>query len=334
MSEQTSGVGQRKVFKMKITVIGCGRWGSFIAWYTDKIGHSVKVYDKPDSPAMTELRRTRTNGVITYPESIELLSSLEEGLSSDVIIISVPSQALRSLFGEITAYGLENKIFVLCMKGIEIESGKRLTEVADEFIGGTSNKSAVWIGPGHPQEFARGVPNCMVIDSADPEVKKMLVDEFTSNLIRFYYGADLIGNEIGAAAKNVIGIAAGMLDGFDISSLKGALMSRATNEVARLIEAMGGDMRSAYGLCHLGDYEATVFSPHSHNRAFGEAFVKGEDYKMLAEGYYTADAIHRLCKKHNVEMPICETVYAILYESADPKSALEALFTRSIKNEF
>lgn len=318
---------------MKITVIGCGRWGSFIAWYVDSLGHTVRVYDKPSSPAMTELKNSRTNGIITYPDSIELLDRLEDGLDSDVIIISVPSQALRSLFGEIMSYRPENKIFVLCMKGIEIESGKRLTEVAAEFIG-DGNKSAVWIGPGHPQEFARGVPNCMVIDSADRSVTKKLVDEFSGSLIRFYYGNDLVGNEIGAATKNVIGIAAGMLDGLGVSSLKGALMSRATSEVARLISAMGGDMRSAYGLCHLGDYEATVFSKHSHNRAFGEAFVNGEKYEKLAEGYYTADAVHRLCKRYGVEMPICEVVYSILYEGADPKSSLGSLFTRSIKNEF
>ncbi len=318
---------------MKITVIGCGRWGSFIAWYVNSLGHTVGVYDKPSSPAMTELKNSRTNGVITYPDSIKLLDRLEDGLDSDVIIISVPSQALRSLFGEIMSYRPENKIFVLCMKGIEIESGKRLTEVAAEFIG-DGNKSAVWIGPGHPQEFARGVPNCMVIDSADRSVTERLVDEFSGSLIRFYYGNDLIGNEIGAATKNVIGIAAGMLDGLGVSSLKGALMSRATSEVARLISAMGGDMRSAYGLCHLGDYEATVFSKHSHNRAFGEAFVKGEKYEKLAEGYYTADAVHRLCERYGVEMPICEVVYSILYEGANPKSSLDRLFTRSIKNEF
>lgn len=318
---------------MKITVIGCGRWGSFIAWYVNSLGHTVMVYDKPSSPAMTELKNSRTNGIITYPDSIELLDRLEDGLDSEVIIISVPSQALRSLFGEIMSYRPENKIFVLCMKGIEIESGKRLTEVAAEFIG-DGNKSAVWIGPGHPQEFARGVPNCMVIDSADRSVTKKLVDEFSGSLIRFYYGNDLVGNEIGAATKNVIGIAAGMLDGLGVSSLKGALMSRATSEVARLISAMGGDMRSAYGLCHLGDYEATVFSKHSHNRAFGEAFVNGEKYEKLAEGYYTADAVHRLCEKYGVEMPICEVVYSILYEGADPRSSLGSLFTRSIKNEF
>lgn len=318
---------------MKITVIGCGRWGSFIAWYVNSIGHRVKVYDKPDSPAMIRLRATRSTGILTYPDSIALLDRLEDGLDSEVIIISVPSQILRSLFGEIMEYRPQNKIFVLCMKGIEIETGKRLSQIADEFIGQT-NRAAVWIGPGHPQEFARGVPNCMVIDSADESVKHRLVDEFSGPLIRFYYGSDLIGNEIGAATKNVIGIAAGMLDGLSISSLKGALMSRATAEVARLIQALGGDLRSAYGLCHLGDYEATVFSKYSHNRAFGEAFVRGESYEQLAEGYYTAAAVHNLCQKHGVDMPICEAVYAILYEGADPKSTLDGLFARSIKNEF
>jgi glycerol-3-phosphate dehydrogenase (NAD(P)+) len=231
------------------------------------------------------------------------------------------------------AFSPKKKIFVLCMKGIEISTGKRLTEIADEFIG-PENRVAVWIGPGHPQEFARGVPNCMVIDSADEEVKRLLVDSFRGPLIRFYYGSDLIGNEVGAATKNVVGIAAGMLDGLGLSSLKGALMSRATAEVARLIEAMGGDRRSAYGLCHLGDYEATVFSVYSHNRAFGEAFVQGKKFEKLAEGYYTAAAVHTLCQKLSVDMPICQAVWEILYEKADVQESLEKLFQRSIKNEF
>lgn len=318
---------------MKITVIGCGRWGSFIAWYVDHIGHSVRVYDKPGSPAMIQLKSTRSNGILTYPGSIGLLDRLEDGLDSEVIIISVPSQVLRSLFAEIMGYKPQNKIFVLCMKGIEIETGKRLSQIADEFIG-PANRVAVWVGPGHPQEFARGVPNCMVIDSADEDVKHRLVDAFAGPLIRFYYGTDLIGSEIGAATKNVVGIAAGMLDGLSLSSLKGALMSRATAEVARLIQSLGGDPRSAYGLCHLGDYEATVFSKFSHNRAFGEAFVRGEEYGQLAEGYYTAAAVQNLCQRQGVEMPICEAVYAILYRGADPKTTLDGLFARSVKNEF
>ena len=154
------------------------------------------------------------------------------------------------------------------MKGIEIGTGKRLSEIASEYIG--SNKNiAVWLGPGHVQEFCNGIPNCMVIDSENEIVKRSLVESFSSELIRFYYGQDLIGNEIGAAAKNVIGIAAGMLDGMGLSTLKGALMSRGTREVARLVKSMGGNELSAYGLCHLGDYEATVFSAFSHNRKYG-----------------------------------------------------------------
>jgi glycerol-3-phosphate dehydrogenase (NAD(P)+) len=174
----------------------------------------------------------------------------------------------------------------------------------------------------------------MVIDSDDESVKERLVDAFSSDLIRFYYGRDLIGNEIGAAAKNVIGIAAGMLDGLGLTTLKGALMARGTREVARLIGAMGGREQSAYGLCHLGDYEATVFSPHSHNRRFGEAFVRGESYTELAEGVPTTRALMALGQTHRVELPICAAVHAILFEGAEPRAAIDGLLARDIKNEF
>ena len=184
------------------------------------------------------------------------------------------------------------------------------------------------------QEFYRGIPNCMVIDSGNDAVKRRLVQEFSSDLIRFYYGGDMIGNEVGAAAKNVVGIAAGFLDGVEMSSLKGALMSRGTREVARLIKAMGGNELSAYGLCHLGDYEATVFSPYSHNRQFGESFIRHQDYHRLAEGYYTVEALMVLREKYGVELPICMAVHNILYESADPRAELSALLRRGLRAEF
>ena len=252
---------------------------------------------------------------------------------ADVIVISVDSQGLRGVFTELDSLSLTHKNFVLCMKGIEISSGKRLTEVACEFIKG-DGKVAVWLGPGHVQEFYAGIPNCMVIDSDDEDYKRLLVDEFSSELIRLYYGEDLVGNEIGAAAKNVIGIAAGMLDGMGVSSLKGALMSRGTREIARLIKAAGGNELSAYGLCHLGDYEATVFSQFSHNRAFGEKYVKGEKFESLAEGYYTVKALMNMAERFSVELPICHAVYSILYEGADAKTALDSLFARTLKSEF
>ena len=318
---------------MKITVIGAGRWGSCIAWYLDRTGHDVTLYGPEDTPDMIAFTNTRTNGLITIPESMKLCYDLKSALEADVIVISIGSQGLRSLIDEINAIDTDTeRTFILCMKGIEIESGMRLTEVVEEQSKFKVNV-AVWIGPGHVQEFYRGIPNCMIIDSKNSELKKKLVDEFSSDLIRFYYGEDLLGNEVGAAAKNVIGIAAGMLDGMELSSLKGALMSRGTREVSRLIKTMGGNELSAYGLCHLGDYEATVFSQFSHNRMFGETYIKGETYGKLAEGYYTAAALHNLCKKYGVEMPICETVYQILYNNVEPKEALDNLFKRPIKKE-
>lgn len=320
---------------MKITVIGCGRWGSFIGWYLDRIGQNVSFYGPADSPHMQAYLTSRTNGLVTLNDSIGLETELEKALEAELIVISVPSQSLRGLLHEILDTGIDisKKTFILCMKGIEIETGKRLSEVFEEVLGDKINL-AVWLGPGHVQEFLKGVPNCMVIDSKSEILKEHLVESFKGDLIRFYYGTDLIGNEIGAATKNVIGIAAGVLDGIGRSSLKGALMSRGCREVARLIEACGGKGISAYGLCHLGDYEATVFSQFSHNRAFGEMYAKGETFPSLAEGYYTAKAIHNLAKAKGVELPICEAVYAMLYEKADIADCLNGLFERSLKQEF
>jgi len=318
---------------MNISVIGCGRWGAFIAWYLDSIGHNLTVFGPKDAREIHEFMKTRTNGTITFREEVKLTTSLADAMANDVIVISIPSQNLRSLMQDIAPFAPKNKIFVLCMKGIEITTGKRLSEVVSEYYG-KDNRTAVWIGPGHPQEFVRGVPNCMVIDSYHDDVKKYLVDSFSGPLIRFYYGNDIIGNELGAATKNVIGIAAGMLDGAGVSSLKGALMSRATTEIARFIGSLGGDSRSAYGLCHLGDYEATVFSKFSHNRAFGEAYIKGEKFTALAEGYYTAEAVHRIAKANGIDMPICEGVYSILYENKDAHEVMNSLFARPLKKEF
>lgn len=318
---------------MKITVIGAGRWGSLITWYLDKLHHDVTLYGPESTPHMQSFLKTRKNDLLELPESVKLCTNLETALCSDVIIISINSQGLQGLFDEIKPFAVKGKTFVLCMKGIEISTGRRLSQIAEDNVG-IDNKVAVWIGPGHVQEFYKGVPNCMVIDSRHNDVKKLLVDSFSSSLIRFYYGDDLIGNEIGAAAKNVIGIAAGMLDGLKLSSLKGALMARGTREVARLIKVLGGNELSAYGLCHLGDYEATVFSTHSHNRRFGEAFILNEKFDSLAEGYYTADAIKRLADKYNVEMPICQTVYNILYENKDAMEELDKLFNRDLTKEF
>lgn len=320
---------------MRISVLGCGRWGSCIAWYLDRIGHEVWSCGLKAAPELQQLLNTHKNDYLTFPESITVTYDHKAAVErAEVIVISISSQYLRDYMNTITQYDLTGKAIVLCMKGIEESTGKRLTQVVGDFVDTDKTPVAVWVGPGHPQDYVKGIPNCMVIDSDNEELKAQLVHAFNSELIRFYLGTDLIGSEIGAAAKNVIGIAAGMLDGAGCTSIKGALMARGTREVARLIKAAGGNELSAYGLCHLGDYEATLFSPWSHNRRYGERYIKGEKFDKLAEGVMTSKAMVRLGDQLGVDLPITSAVYRILFESSDAKEELSALFTRSIKEEF
>ena len=322
---------QRKLYK--VSVIGCGRWGTFIAKYLSDVGHAVTLYGRAGSSRTEELLSTRRNALMELPAGVALTTSLDDAVKADVLVVSIPSQGLRALLRDLSEKPTLPKTLVLCMKGLEIGTGKRLSTVAREELGDRV-KVAVWIGPGHVQAFCAGIPNCMVIDSDDEETKRALVDAFSSELIRFYYGQDLTGNEIGAAAKNVVGIAAGFLDGLGVPSLKGALMSRGTHEIARLIGAVGGNPNSAYGLCHLGDYEATLFSPYSHNRAFGEAFARGESFEGLAEGYYTVRALVDLADATGVDLPICRAVEAVLYRGESLSECIKQLFERSLKPEF
>ncbi|MBQ9949230.1 MAG: NAD(P)H-dependent glycerol-3-phosphate dehydrogenase [Clostridia bacterium] len=321
---------------MNISVIGCGRWGSFIAWYLNALKrHKVTLYGRESSTRFAKIVKEHKNDFLEFDGDMNYTSTLKEACKSEIIVISVSAQSLRSVMREVAAEGVRDKIFVLCMKGIECDTGLTLSQVVREELTEANENChiAIWVGPGHVQDFVRGVPGCMVIDSYDDNIKHKLVSEFSTDTLRFYYGGDMLGNEIGAALKNVIGIAAGMLDGMDMTALKGALTTRGTYEVAKLIRAMGGSGASAYGLCHLGDYAATVFSEYSNNRMFGEAFVRGERFEKLAEGYYTAKAVLELSKKHGVSMPICESVYKILYENADPKVSIHELMTRDIKEE-
>ncbi len=321
---------------MKISVLGCGRWGSFIAWYLNRRGNEVTSWGPEGDPSYEVLKETGRNDYVTLDGHITLTCDLERAVrTAELIVISISSQGLRGFMQRIMQFPVQSKVFVLCMKGIETGTGKRLSEVLTE-SGIPPQNIAVWVGPGHIQSFVQGIPNCMVIDSENEQLKKRLVGEFKSDLIRFYYGDDLIGTEIGAAAKNVMGIAAGVLDVVCVP-LKGPLMSRGAREVARLIKAMGGNELSAYGLAHLGDYETTLFSPYSHNRMYGEMLAKGQRFEKLAEGVATSKAMKLLGETYGVELPITEAVYNVCYEKGNDaercKAEIARLFRRSTKAE-
>ncbi|RPJ41802.1 MAG: NAD(P)H-dependent glycerol-3-phosphate dehydrogenase [Deltaproteobacteria bacterium] len=319
---------------MNLSVLGCGRWGSFLGWYACRRRHGALLYGRDRSPTYEALKSRRANEYLQLPATLGLTSSLKEALDfADQIVISIPAQNLRDLGKKLAAHHLRGKTFILCMKGLEAPSGKRLSQVLGEELGSSAG-IAVWVGPGHVQEFLKGVPNCMVVGSENIEVTKKIVGTFGSDLIRFYYGQDLIGNEIGAASKNVIGIAAGMLDGLGYGSLKGALMARGSREISRLVRAMGGNELTIYGLSHLGDYEATLCSPHSHNRKFGELWVAGKKFDKLAEGVSTLQGLRVLSSRHEVALPIVDALHAAIFEGKNPKEVLLGLFMRPTKFEF
>ena len=316
----------------KIAVIGCGRWGGFLGWYAATYKHSdVLFLGVPGDPAYESLLKTRNNGYCQMPDNVSWTTDIESVLKRDFIIVSIGCQGFRSLCKQMSSYPLSGKTFLLAMKGLEIDTCKRMTEVFSEEIKQSDVHVAVLAGPGHPQDYLNKIPSCVVVDSAEENTKRLVADYINSNLIRSYYGNDLIGNEIGAALKNVIGLAAGILDGLNWAGLKGALMARAPVEVGRVMDYFGGQSKTAYGLSHLGDYEATLFSTHSHNRAYGESLIKGPTFDKLAEGVYTLKAVYAL--KDKIELPICTALYEVVYNHKNPQDEINKLFSRPTKTE-
>jgi glycerol-3-phosphate dehydrogenase (NAD(P)+) len=316
-------------------VLGCGRWGSFHLWYGSRVGNRVIGWEPGDDTGFRRLVEERRNVFLELPPDVELTTDLDLCLGADIITVTVPAQKWRSLARKLSGADLSGADLVLCMKGMEKETGLRLSEIAVEE--GLSPRSlTAWLGPGHPQEFLGGVPSCMLMASDFDEAPLRLSGIMSSSLIRFYRSRDLIGCEVGAAAKNVMGIAAGILDGLGMSGLKGALMARAPQEVARLVARLGGDWRSVYGLSHLGDYEATLFSPLSRNRMFGECVAggRGDWSGELAEGVDTSSALLILSGGLGLDMPITAMVRAIIDGDISADEAISSLFSRPQKEEF
>lgn len=320
-----------------ISLIGCGRWGTFLGWYAaNYCKESISgtdMYDIPTSPNFIELKETRKNPYLSLTDNMFLYDNIEEILKNDTIIVSIGCQYFRGLCKQLNGFDLKGKTFLLAMKGLEEPSAAIMNDIMKEEINQDIHV-AVLAGPGHVQDYMKGVPSCAVIDSYDADTKDYLIKLLQSDLIRFYYGSDLIGNQIGAALKNVIGLAAGILDGLEWYGLKGALMARAPIEVGRFIKHFNGNPHTAYGLAHLGDYEATLFSPHSHNRTYGEKLAKGEDFGKLAEGVPTLKAVKIIADKEGIDMPICQALYKVIYEKLDIKSTIKDMFNRDLKQEF
>jgi len=321
----------------KISVLGCGRWASFHAWYqVERLYNDVTMWGREGDPYFADLMKNKKNGYIEMPKNLRYSTNLAETLDfADTIIIAISAQAMQEFSQKIGELKPENKTFVLCMKGIDQNTGERLSEILRKNIS-DSNHICVWVGPGHIEELTAGQPNVMIISGDDKATVKHLINKFESPLISILSSDDLIGVEVGAAAKNVMGIAAGFLDGLGKSSLKGALMARGCYEVSLLIERMGGNKMTAFGMSHLGDFEATLFSKNSHNRRYGEEYIQDRlsDNIGTAEGVGTTKAMYQLAQKYGVFMPITSTIYRILNLGASKNDLIYDLFKTTTHKEF
>lgn len=321
----------------KVSILGCGRWASFHAWYQSvKLHHEVMVYGRVDDPLFATLQSTGQNGYLSLPQQVTYTTDLSTALAfADTQIIAIAAQGMQDFAREIGRQQPRQKNFVLCMKGLDQVTGERLSQIVRKNVD-ESNHICVWVGPGHVEELTAGEPNVMIMAGDDPKTVEQLITAFESPLISILYSNDLIGVEVGAAAKNVMGIAAGLLDGLGKSSLKGALMARGCYEVSQLIDKMGGDKLTAFGMSHLGDFEATLFSQNSHNRRYGEELA-GDNLSSdlgTAEGVATAKAIYFLAQDLGVVMPITNTIYSILYQNADKRAVIDGLLLKVSHKEF
>ncbi len=315
-------------------VLGCGRWGGFHLWYGSRAGNAVLGWE-PDPERLRSLRETGSTGYHELPGDVRLTADLADVEGSDLLLAALPSQFFGPVAAELAGLDLSRTDLVLCMKGLERGTGERMSGVAAR-EGVRSRSVVALLGPGHPEQLVAGVPSCMILASESEAAALRVSEALAGDLVRLYRSRDLCGCELGAAAKNVMGLAGGMLDGMGMGGLKGALIARAPQEVARLVAAAGGDWRSVYGLSHLGDYEATLFSPHSRNRLYGELLATGGDTSAvgLAEGVETSGAILDLARRLEVEMPITATVRAIIDGELSTSEAIGTLFGRPEKEEF
>lgn len=326
----------------QVTVIGAGAWGTTLSILLAEKEHKVVlwVYEKDLADEMREFRENRRFlPGYPIPASIEITSNLQTIPVSDVYVLAVPTQHLRSQVKQLGKHFPGGSILVSAAKGIEEKSLKLPLEIIGEEV--TCRHLCALSGPNLSQEIARGLPAATVAASADLATAKKVQELFMLNRFRVYTNNDVIGVQLGGALKNVIAIAAGLIDGLGLgNNAKAGLMIRGLAEISRLGIAMGGKSETFAGLSGMGDLITTCSSKLSRNHTVGEQLAKGgklsdilKGMKAIAEGVPTTTAALELGKKHGVELPLTREVYDVMHNHKDPYRAITDLMTRLAKSE-
>ncbi len=326
-----------------VSIIGAGSWGTSLSVHLAKNGHDVRMWSLFQNE-IDMLNREREHKEklpgITIPDSIKFTTNLESCLyNHEYIVLVVPSQTVRATCKLLSKYVNKDDIIVICSKGLEENTGLRLSEVVLREL--PDVQPVALYGPSHAEEVAMGIPTTVVSATPNQEAAMRVQDAFMSPTFRVYTSSDIIGAEIGAALKNVIALCAGICDGLGYGdNSKAALMTRGITEIARLGTAMGANSKTFSGLTGIGDLIVTCTSRHSRNWRAGNLIGKGfsvndaqEEVKMVVEGISATRAAKELSEKYKVNMPISQEAYNILFKGKDCKEAVYDLMTRSRKHE-
>lgn len=327
---------------MKISVIGSGTWGCALAAILKDKGNDVTLwsYFKEECEELKNTQRVKNLPDFVMPAGICYTSDIKEATENkEVLVLVTPSSAISKTAEAMCPYVKSGAVVVCASKGFDPETQKTLTETIKEKI--PSANVAALSGPSHAEEVAKKMPTTLVAASNSKEVRESLQELFMTDYLRIYTNEDILGVEIGAALKNIIALCAGISDGLGLGdNAKAALMTRGISEISRLGVAMGAKSSTFGGLSGIGDLIVTCTSMHSRNRRAGILIGQGKtkdeamaEVNMVVEGVYATKEAYKLAQKYNVEMPIIQEVYSVLFDGKLAKDAVFNLMTRSRKNE-
>lgn len=329
-----------------VAVVGAGSWGTALAIQAASAGHHVVLWGH-DSERVARLRDVRENVAylpgFSLPVSLRVTAAPEEALRGALLVISaVPSRFLREVWGAIGSFVEPESHLISATKGIEEDSGLRMTEVLREVIPVPVRSFSALSGPSFARELAEGQPTAVALGCADEVAAEEIQSALSYGPLRVYRNPDLIGVEIAGALKNVIALAAGIVTGLGLgANSTAALICRGLKEMSALAVELGGRPETLMGLAGLGDLVLTCNGPLSRNRGVGVAIGRGQtleattrDMTMVAEGVSTTRSVRQIARRHGVEMPIAEQVYRVLYEGIPARRAIDELLARDLVEEW
>ncbi|MBO6522939.1 MAG: NAD(P)H-dependent glycerol-3-phosphate dehydrogenase [Balneolaceae bacterium] len=330
-----------------VTIVGAGSFGTALATVLDTAGNNVQIWAREENVVDTinnEHRNPAYLAGLKLPESIKAYNDLEQCLrSQDIVVFATPSHTLREIAAKIKPCLDGHEILVTVSKGIENDTFKTMSQILVEVMEGVTYEDNIGVlyGPSHAEEVATLKPTTVVAAAYSTRTARTIQETFLTPMFRVYINNDVIGVEIGGSVKNIMAIAAGVIDGAELGdNAKAALITRGLHEMKRMGAVMGAHPDTFSGLTGMGDLIVTCTSKHSRNRHVGQQIGQGKKLEeiiksmnMVAEGVKTTKSVYDWAVKSGIDMPITKAVYRVLFENEDPKDALNTLMTRDPKDE-